>query len=191
MRTTDLTTPPPSGPTPLPGSSGGNPFFGLERGVYDRVRSLAARVFRKWVNVHSWQVSDLTHEALLRLRARLPQLGAADPAVFDAAVTTAMTRALIDHHRTRTCARQGGPNRPGSLDGIDVAAPASPAPNELGAQLEGYRNRRPVHFLIAWLHGVEACPLREVADTLGLRYEAAQAKWKLARAELRELLDRP
>jgi DNA-directed RNA polymerase specialized sigma24 family protein len=187
MSTNDLVTPRPGGPTPPPGGGG---RFGLDRAGYDRVRRLAARVFRRWGNVHSWQVSDLTHEALLRLRARLPQLGAADPAVFDAAVTTAVTRALIDHHRSRTSARQGGPRRPGPLDGLDLPAPESPAPDELGARLERYRARRPVHFLIAWLHGVEGCPLREVADTLGLRYETAQAKWKLARAELRELLDR-
>lgn len=191
MRTSDSITPPPGGPTPPPGGPDGGHGFGLDRAVYDRVRRLAARVFRRWVNVHSWQVSDLTHEALLRLRARLPQLGASDPAVFDAAVTTAVTRALIDHHRSRTCGLRGGLRRPGPLDGVDVPAPEAPAPVELGTRLERYRERRPVHFLIAWLHGVEACPLHEVADTLGLRYESAQAKWKLARAELRELLGRP
>jgi DNA-directed RNA polymerase specialized sigma24 family protein len=175
-------------PTPQPATT---IPFGLDRGVYDRVRRLAARVFRRWVNVHSWQVSDLTHEALLRLRARLPQLGAGDPAVFDAAVTTAVTRALIDHHRSRTSLRQGGPRPPLPIDGIDVPGPNAPSPNELGVRLERYRARRPVHFLIAWLHGVEGCPLREVADAVGVAYESAQAKWKLARAELRELLDHP
>jgi DNA-directed RNA polymerase specialized sigma24 family protein len=155
------------------------------------VRSLAARVFQRWANVHSWQVSDLTHEALLRLRARLPQLGAADPAVFDAAVTQAVNRALIDHHRSRTSGRAGGRERPVPLDGHDLLGPEPPVPFELGSRLERYRARRPVHFLIAWLHGVEGCPLREVADTVGLTPEATQAKWKLARAELRELLDRP
>jgi len=189
MRNFDVQTPLPGGPTPPP--AGGAARYGLDRAAYDRVRRLATRVFRRWVNVHSWQVSDLTHEALLRLKARLPDLGAGDPAVFDAAVTTAVTRALIDHHRSRTSARQGGRARAGSLDGIDVVAPEPPAPVELGARLERYRARRPVHFLIAWLHGVEGCPLREVANTLGLGYESAQAKWKLARAELRELLDRP
>ena len=105
--------------------------------------------------------------------------------MFDAAVTTAVTRGA---HRPPPVAdqhRQGGPRRAGPLDGVDVPAPEAPAPVELGARLERYRARRPVHFLIAWLHGVEGCPLREVADTLGLRPEATQAKWKLARAELR------
>ena len=188
MSNPDFRTPPADDPTPRPAAAAP---FGLDRGVYDRVRRLAARVFRRWVNVHSWQVSDLTHEALLRLRARLPDLGAADPAVFDAAVTTAMTRALIDHHRARTSLRQGGPRPALPLDGLEVPGPDAPAPAELGGRLERYRTRRPLHFLIAWLHGVEGCPLREVAATVGLGYEAAQAKWKLARAELRELLERP
>ena len=76
---------------------------------------LAARRMRRERPDHTWQPTELVHEALLRLRGDGTLQKAGDRAFLLMAASKAMQQLLIDHHR-RHSAGSGGRRRKHPLD---------------------------------------------------------------------------
>lgn len=85
--------------------------------VYDELRELAGRYFRREPTGHTLQPTALVHEAYLHLVDQT-RAGFKDRQHFFAVAATAMRRILIDHARTRGRRRRGGDLKRTELDEV-------------------------------------------------------------------------
>lgn len=82
--------------------------------VYRELRRIAARYLRGEAAGHTWQPTDLVHEAYLELAGA--QVDWQDRAHFLAVAAQQMRRLLVDHARAKRRAKRGGGIRAITLD---------------------------------------------------------------------------
>src|ERR1700722_13859275 len=76
--------------------------------VYNELRRMAAGFLLREPPAHSWQTTDLTHEAITRLLGA-DVLGRADSrAHFFAVASRTMRQLLVEHARLRKTRKRGG-----------------------------------------------------------------------------------
>src|SRR4051794_4528198 len=95
-----------STPPPQTLSPAGDQLLGQ---VYDQLRAIAQQRLALEAPGHTLQATALVHEAYLKLRHH-QSIFVADKPRFVMAAAEAMRRILIDHARTRTRHKRGGPN---------------------------------------------------------------------------------
>ncbi len=151
--------------------------------VYDELRRMAGAFMREERPSHSWQATDLAHEAVARLLGQAAN--ARDRRQFFAAVARIMRELLIDHARHRQAAKHGGGRRRLSLDdvadhieshNIDVCD-LREALERLAELNERQSEVVTLHFL--WQHS-----LPETAQLLGVSLSTVESDWRSARAWL-------
>lgn len=155
--------------------------------AYARLRALAAQHLGREAACHTFNPTDLLHEAVIRiLESELPQ-NAVNGAYFLGSVSRAMRRVLVDHARGRDAVKRGG--RPLPLDAladyfaerkIDVAAL-----REALDELEKVHERASQVITLRTLGGFTA---EEVAARLGVSLSTVEKDTRFARAWLRNAL---
>ncbi len=158
--------------------------------VYDELRALAARFFRRQRRDHILQPTALVHEAYLRL---VDQTKAEwrDRAHFLSVAAKAMRQILIDHFRERQAAKRGGTWKKVTLSGIDVATPSPEvdflALNEALEELERFDEEQHKVIELRFFGGLS---IEEVAEVLGVSKSTVEREWRAARAWLNRRLAR-
>lgn len=156
--------------------------------VYDELRDLAGRYFRRESAAHTLQPTALVHEAYLQL---VDQTRATfkDRQHFLAVAATAMRRVLIDHARTRGRLRRGGDLRRTELD--QVIASCDQTNLDLVAlddALVRLARIDPSKARIVELRFFGGLNVDEVADVLGASSKTVAREWTVAKGWLyREL----
>ncbi|MEO5989424.1 MAG: ECF-type sigma factor [Candidatus Eisenbacteria bacterium] len=174
-----------------PEQSGGSSdaFFAQ---VYDELRAIAHARMRGERAGHSFQTTELVHEAYVRLRpAEATEWGSRGQ--FFAAAAEAMRRILVDHARARGRLKRGGDGAGRvapkvTLDLESAAALADDQDPELVLTLDraierlGERDQRAAE--IVRLRFYAGLSVVEVAESMGLSTRTVLRDWGFARAWL-------
>ncbi len=158
--------------------------------IYDELHGLAARYMQREAPGHTLQTTALVHEAYLRLidQSRVDWKGRAH---FFAVAAEMIRRVLIDHARQRRAAKRGGSAHRVTLtdsigaceqEQVDLLA-LDEALNELSALNDRHRQVVELRFF-------GGLSIDETAHILDVSPQTVRSDWRMARAWLREFLDR-
>ncbi len=157
--------------------------------VYAELRQLAAQKLAQEKPGQTLQATALVHEAYLRLVDVDRAEHWDSRGHFFAAAAEAMRRILIDKARRRRSRRRGGEVKQRSLEGIQVAIPASDdellAVNEALERLEKLDPPKAELVKLRYFGGLT---IPEAAQALGISVTTANRYWAYARAWLHEEL---
>jgi RNA polymerase sigma-70 factor, ECF subfamily len=155
--------------------------------VYDELHVIAVAAMRRESDGHTWQPTELVHEAFSRLvqQDRVEWKGRSH---FFGIASQAMRRLLVDHARARRQQKRDG----GVRVTLDEGLAASPDQHvdmlDLNAALEklGALDARQVRVVeLRYFVGLSA---EETGETLGISLATVKRDWTLARAFLRREL---
>ena len=158
--------------------------------IYDELRALAGRYMEKERADHTLQATGLVHEAYLKLIDQ-SRVDWKNRAHFFAVAAEMIRRVLVDHARGHLSAKRGGAARRITLsdatdspevDPIELLA-LNEALDELGALNE--RHRRVIELRFFGGLSVE-----ESAHVLEVSPQTVRLDWRMARAWLRQRLER-
>jgi RNA polymerase sigma factor (TIGR02999 family) len=151
--------------------------------VYAELRRRAAVHLRSERPGHTFQPTDLVHEAYLRLRAQNP--GWRNRAQFFAVASQLMRRILVDHARARGAAKRGAGRARVTLDRADQASAAlQPDLLDLDAALDELASFDPVQARLVELRFFGGLSVEEAADELSLSRTTANREWQTAKSWL-------
>lgn len=161
--------------------------------MYAELRRAASRMLASERPDHTFNPSDLVHEAWIRLGLHAPEGGASLPATdrthFLGLTIRAMRFVLIDHARRRTADKRGGGARRVTLEESVSSADASPetllelfdAIEQLGTLDARLRHVVEYRYLAGFTEA-------ETAAALGITTRTVQRDWAKARAWLYQQL---
>jgi RNA polymerase sigma-70 factor, ECF subfamily len=160
--------------------------------MYDELRALARRWFRRQPKDHTLQPTALVHETYLRL-SRIANPQWRDRAHFFAVASTVMRRILVDHARQRQSSRRGG--RQASRVSLDAAAMDGHAPPtidilDLDAALNRLAALNERQSRIVEMRFLGGLTIEETADVLGVSPRTVKLDWTMARAWLLDQLNK-
>ena len=152
--------------------------------VYRELREMAKRLLSGERHAPSWQPTDLVHESYVRLLDwRVVRWQ--NRAHFFATTAKMMRRVLVDTARQRQAAKRGDGVAPQSLDGVDVAAPASPTNVvALSDALTALAAIDPRPSQVVELRFFGGFSVEETAEALGVSVRTVINDWNTARAWL-------
>jgi RNA polymerase sigma factor (TIGR02999 family) len=141
----------------------------LERLLYDELHGLAVAALRRERAGHTFQPTDLVHEAFLRLLDADALARAPNRAYLFGAASAALRRVLVDHARARAAARRGGGLRRTSLDdALDFYESKRIDITELHDALEALQALHPRQRQVVDEYHFGGFTLREIAEHLGV-----------------------
>lgn len=156
--------------------------------VYDELRMVADRYFRRQHADHTLQPTALVHEAFLRL---IDQTSAKwnDRAHFFAVAATAMRQILVNHALAKGAQKRGG-GRAKILLNPEVAASPEDGfdPVELDEVLTKLAELDARKAKVVELRFFSGLANEEVASVLGVSLTTVEADWRMARAWLSKAL---
>ena len=164
-----------------------NAFAELAPVVYQTLRRLAARHLRSESPGHTWQPTDLVHEAFLQIAdAEVDWNGRAH---FYAVAARQMRRLLIDHARGKQRTKRGGGHVRVTLNEESVAAAGANVDLlDLDSALEVLAQQDARKAEIIELHVFGGLSYREMAELLGISAATVKRDLRFAKAWLtREL----
>ena len=163
--------------------SAGERLFSL---LYGDLRERARAEFRREPVGHTWQPTELVHEAFVRMidqrRARWESR-----AHFCAVASQVMRRILVDHARKKQAKRHGGDWRRTPL----LAAELQVSPTRIEDVLlvdqliEELATVDPRQARIVQMRFFGGLTVPEVAEVLGMSQRSVEAEWTMIRAILR------
>ncbi len=156
--------------------------------IYDRLRALAGRHFRRQKPGHTLQPTALVHEVYLRL---VDQKGARwkDRAHFFAVAATAMRQILINHARDRKTAKRGGGRPKLPLDeALDAYVEQEVDLISLDDALSELSKLSERKGRIVELRFFAGLTVEEIAHVLGVSKTTVESDWRMARAWLSKQL---
>lgn len=157
--------------------------------VYEQLRELARRSFRRERAHHTLQPTALVHEAWLRVAAQTSG-DWQDRAHFFGIAARVMRQVLVDHARRRGALKRAGRREPVTMERIpddDGAAPLDVvALDEALARLAALAPRKAGVVELRLFAGMT---VEEVAEALGVSVRTVEGDWAFARAWLRSELD--
>ena len=149
--------------------------------VYGELRRIAARYLRGEAAGHTWQPTDLVHEAYLELAAA--EVDWQDRVHFLAVAARQMRRVLVDHARAKRRAKRGGGIRALTLD--EELVPAQ-APDEdlldLDAALDRLAAQNPRRARILELGVFGGLTYEEIAQVLDVSPATVNRDLRFAKA---------
>ena len=158
--------------------------------VYDELRSLAARYMAQERPGHTLQATALVNDAYLKLidQSRVDWKGRAH---FFAVAAETIRRILVDHARQHLAAKRGGSARRMTLS--DATGPPEAHPIDLldldeALDQLGELNER--HRKVVELRFFGGLSVDEAAHVLEVSPQTVGSDWRMARAWLRQHLDR-
>ena len=158
--------------------------------VYDELRGLAGRYMQQERADHTLQATAIVNEAYLRLidQSRVDWKGRAH---FFAVAAEMIRRVLVDHARQHQAAKRGGGVRKVSLtdsvatsEGLDIELLC------LDAALDGLGLLKERHRKVVELRFFGGLNIDETAQVLEVSPQTVRSDWRIARAWLRQRLDR-
>lgn len=158
--------------------------------VYRELRRLAGRCLRNERAGESLQVSDLVHEAYLRL-TDVSRLDWQHRNHFFAVSATLMRRILVDRARRRTAAKRGA--RVSGMDveqALDWSSKRSTDLVALDDALTELGRLAPRKARIVELRFFAGLEVKETAEVVGISAETVMRDWKLAKAWLLKEISR-
>lgn len=147
--------------------------------IYDELRSMARRFMNRQGD-HTWQTTELIHEAYLKL-AKQDEPVWQNRSHFFGVASTVMRHLLVDHARTKNSQKRGG----GMLVTLDESAPIpidSDAQiislNEALEQLSKLDERKCRVVEMKFFGGLE---MHEIADVLRVSVGTVERDWRFSR----------
>jgi RNA polymerase sigma factor (TIGR02999 family) len=157
--------------------------------VYPYLREAAARALRHERQDHTFQPTDLLHEAYMRLIVQ-DRVTARNRAHFFGICGRCMRRILVDHARARNAEKRGGAVPKKRLDARveipDLAEPDRVVMLDLAlARLEQIDSAR---AQLAEMRLFAGLTLEEAAEALNMTYSTARRRWEATRLWLQDYL---
>lgn len=156
--------------------------------VYDELRQMAKRYMRRQPSGHTFQTTELIHEAYLKFAAH-DELGAQNRAHFFGIAAQAMRHVLVDYARSKHSHKRGGMRQRVTLD--ETAAVSSAHSDELVSlddaltRLTALDERKARVVELKYFGGLTN---EETAVFLQISPETVKRDWRFARTWLlREL----
>jgi RNA polymerase sigma factor (TIGR02999 family) len=158
--------------------------------VYDELRGLAARYMQQERADHTLQATALVHEAYIRLIDQ-SRVDWKNRAHFFSVAAEMIRRVLVDHARQHHAAKRGGDARKvrltdsdGALEDPDVDLMA------LDEVLDELRRLNERHGRVVELRFFGGLSVEDTAHVLEVSPQTVRSDWRMARAWLRERLER-
>lgn len=156
--------------------------------VYDELRRMARNCLRKQPVGHTFQTTELIHEAFLKL-AKNDQRAWQNRSHFFGVAATAMRHILVDYARSKSSQKRGGwQDRVTLSDDVAVSLDRSKAVVALDdalnalASIDGRKSR------VVELKYFGGATNQEIAEVLGISADTVKRDWRFARTWLlREL----
>ena len=155
--------------------------------VYEELRRIAKRQWRRQRAGQTLDATALIHEAYLRL-ADQTEVRWQNRAHFFGVAAKAMRHILVDHVRTRKAAKRGGAARRVQLDAVSVAIERPVDVVALDDALQSLAALDQRKSQVVELKYFGGLAVREIAEVLHVSDETVARDWRLARTWLlREL----
>jgi len=162
----------------------------LVREVYQHLRQLARFRLAKERPDHTFQATELVHEAYQKISPHLGQRDWQSREHFFAAAAQAMRQILINHARAKATSKRSHAKPLEISNILDLSAEKEPdtflALNEVIEKLEDYDPKLAQLVNLRFFVGLD---LKETAEIMGTSTRSVKRHWQFARAWLaRELL---
>jgi RNA polymerase sigma-70 factor, ECF subfamily len=155
--------------------------------VYDELHVIAVAAMRREVDGHTWQPTELVHEAFSRLVGQ-ERVAWQNRHHFFGIAAQAMRRLLVDHARARRQLKRDGGER------VELTANAAAVPSsavdvlELNDALERLAALDERQVRVVELRYFAGLSVEETAATLEVSTATVKRDWAVARAFLRRAL---
>jgi RNA polymerase sigma factor (TIGR02999 family) len=157
--------------------------------VYEELRRMAAGFLRGEPPAHTWQATDLTHEAISRLLGADFLGQARNRAHFFTVAARTMSQLLVEHARLRKTRKRGGNWRRVRLDDVvdyfDRQALDVAAVHEALERLAAFHERQSQVVTLRFFYGFT---FAEIAAQLGVSLSTVESDFRIARAWLHNQL---
>ena len=155
--------------------------------VYDELHAIAVAAMRREADGHTWQPTELVHEAFSRLMGQ-QRVAWQNRHHFFGIASQAMRRLLVDHARARAQLKRDGGNRV-TLTNATIANPVSGVDIlELNDALDRLAGLDPRQVRVVELRFFAGLSVEETAETLDISVATVKRDWTVARAFLRRAL---
>jgi len=156
--------------------------------VYGELHTIAAAAMRREQDGHTWQPTDLVHEAFVRLLGQ-DRVAWRNRHHFFGVAAQAMRRLLVDHARARKQLKRDGGERI-TLTGVAAEADGGQSLDLLALNnaLDRLAERDQRQVRIVELRYFAGFSVEETAVLLGLSEATIKRDWAVARAFLRHAL---
>ncbi len=152
--------------------------------VYDDLRRIARRAMRGQNSGHTFQTTDLIHEAYLKL-AEGQRAEWQNRAHFFAVAARAMRHILVDYARSKQSVKRGGEARRVTLDDtLTVSPDISGEIVQLNLLLEQLARIDPRKASIVEMKFFGGMTTEEIAEALNLSPKTIKRDWRFARSWL-------
>jgi RNA polymerase sigma factor (TIGR02999 family) len=171
-------------------AAGGAPEAALEEVVYNELRRMARSRLARERRHHTFQSTDLVHEAFLRLVDQ--RAGWHNRSHFYAIAARCMRRVVIDRARRRRASKR--PQLDAGVDFEQIDVSRSTGIESLLAMdeaLTSLERESPRQVQIAELRLFSGFEVAEIADALGISEATVKRDWSAAKRRLRALLTEP
>jgi len=156
--------------------------------VYDELRRIAQRQFRRERDDHTLQPTGLVHEAFVRLVGQ-HVVPASDRGQFFAVAAQMMRRILVDHARARRASKRGGGEAPITLvDEHQVSVDRGIDLVRLDEALHALAELDPEQARLVELRYFAGLTIEDTAAALGVSPATVKREWATAKAWLRREL---
>ena len=157
--------------------------------VYDDLREIARRTFRRERVNHTLQPTALVHEAWMRVAAQTSG-DWQDRAHFLGIAARVMRQVLVDHARRKNALKRAGRHEPMTMERVPGEAQAQPLDVlALDAALQRLADLDARKARVVELRLFAGMTMDEVAEALAVSKRTAEGDWAFARAWLRGELD--
>jgi RNA polymerase sigma factor (TIGR02999 family) len=156
--------------------------------VYDELRKIARRLMRGQGSDHTYQTTDLIHEAYLKLVDNSEKQWQ-NRAHFFGVASRAMRHILVDHARAKQTKKRGGSARQVTLE--ETAVFSSDVSGEiiaLNAALEDLAKLDQRKAQVVEMKYFGGLTTEEIAEVIGVSPETVKRDWRFARTWLRREL---
>jgi RNA polymerase sigma-70 factor (ECF subfamily) len=152
--------------------------------AYGELKHIAARLLRDERTSHTLQPTALVHEAYLKIAQQESALWQ-NKSQFLAVAARCMRRILVDHARSRTRLKRGGPGQMILLDGSELFSKQRSTDlvwlDEALDRLSALDKRQSAIVEYRFFGGLS---VDETAEILGITPKTVKRQWSLARAWL-------
>ena len=154
--------------------------------IYRELRKVAANMMAREAAGHTLQPTALVNEAWLRISEQDGQSWQ-NRAHFFGAAGEAMRRILIEQARRRQAARRGGGERPGELDGVEIATEMADGETlAVHEALDKFSAAHPRKADLVKLRYFAGFTVAQAAEALDISEKTAKRDWAFSRAWLGE-----
>lgn len=157
--------------------------------VYEELRRIARRLMRGQGDDHTYQTTDLIHEAYIKLVDNSDKRYQ-NRAHFFGVASRAMRHILVDYARAKNSQKRGGNARPVTLEETAIIS-SSGASGEivaLNSVLEQLEKLDPRKGQVVEMKFFGGMTIEEIAEVLGVSPETVKRDWRFARTWLRREL---